>query len=185
MTHDDIEFYICMATALEAVPVSFLGFFLGRAAPVRLVGFTLETHTINDDKDHDTGIFVEIIGNAGQFIGYIEHAQSSDDDSMHYNHGEYHAFHIDPLRPSIFKDDCTNFQWRMGIQAAAGWFNETTIGIDGTPFEFHGGNDRWTFDAWLTVVFDDDTSIGGDKLGQTLESNNRKLVWDDFSGRND
>jgi hypothetical protein len=26
-----------------------------------LVGFTLKTHTIDDDKDHDTGIFVEFL----------------------------------------------------------------------------------------------------------------------------
>ncbi len=136
-----------------------------------LVGFTLRTHTIDDDKDDDTGIFVEVHDKNGNQIANIGNAELSHDGSTHYNPGDIRQFHIDPLREDIPKDDCLPCAWRMGIKASGPGLNILT----------GGGNDRWTFDAYLFVVFSDDTSSGGNKLGQTLESNDEMLVWDDYS----
>jgi len=152
---------------------------LGPGCSVVLVSLGLRTHTIDDDKDHDTGIFVDVIDNDGNQIAYIANAQSNG-DTMHYNPSDIKSFSFDPLRNDTLKNQCTNFKWRMGIQASGP--GETTIGAGGVPIAiFHGGNDRWTFDAYLTLVFSDDTSITTNKLGQVLESNNGQLVWDDFN----
>lgn len=140
-----------------------------------LVTFTLKTHTIDDDKDHDTGIFVEVHDKNRNTIGYIANAQRSDDDSMHYNDGDVRQFTFPPVGNAIPKEDCLPSAWRMGIQASGP--GETTV--EGVIF--HGGNDRWTFDAWLYLSFSDNTSCFGDKKGQIIESDNHELVWDDFS----
>lgn len=142
-----------------------------------LIRFSLKTHTINDDKDHDTGIFVEVHDKNGNRIGYIENAARSDNESpdTHYlpecDPNKTHEFSFAPLRDDIQKDDCLPCSWIMGIKASG----PNTI-ING--IQFPGGNDRWTFDAWLFLIFSDDTSDFGDKLGQTLESNGHQLTWD-------
>ncbi len=146
---------------------------------VSLVSLTLRTHTIDDDKDHDTGIYVDVNGNSGKTIAHVADAQSSDNDSTHYNDGSIHSFHFSPVNDHILKDECTNFKWRMGIKASGGI--DVTIEVQGVGGTLHHGNDRWTFDAWLTLRFSDGTSLTTNKLGQILESHNGKLVWDDFN----
>jgi hypothetical protein len=126
-----------------------------------LVGFTLKTHTIDDDKDHDTGIFVEVRDINGSTIALIGDAETSDDDSKHYNNGETHQFGFKPIEPDIPKEQCLPCSWKMGIKA--------------------NGDDTWTFDAWLYVVFSDDTSVFGDKLGQKLISSDSQEIDDEFS----
>jgi len=65
------------------------------------------------------------------------------------------------MAPDIPKEQCLPCSWRMGTTA--------------------NGSDEWTFDAWLYVVFSDDTSLFGDKLGQDLNSQNSQLALDNFS----
>jgi hypothetical protein len=101
---------------------------------------------------------------------------------MHYNRDDIKEFPIPPVRADIAKGDCLPCSWRIGIQASGGLPFGVDIDIQDTHIaHLHGGNDRWTFDAWLFVVFSDDTSTVGDKLGQTLESNGGELMWDDYS----
>jgi hypothetical protein len=124
---------------------------IGDPLIVGLEGLTLKTHTIDDDKDHDTGIYVDVVGNSRKLIADVADAQSSDNDSTHFDDGRVHSFDFSPVNDHILKDECTNFKWRMGIKASGG--TDVTIEIQGIGGTFHHGNDRWTFDAWLTLRF--------------------------------
>ncbi len=147
--------------------------------PNGLQSAVLRTHTNGDDKDHDTGIYVDVHDNGGNTIAYIGNAERSDDDSKHYNDGSDHSFDVPLSEGTVLKSDCTNFKWRMGIQASGpNWI----IKLGGTPEDNPGGgNDQWQFDAWLTLNFGDGTFFTTDKLGQTLNSTGGELVWDDFN----
>ena len=57
----------------------------GFPAPARLQSAVLRTHTHGDDKDPDTGVYVEVHDNGGNTIAYIGNAERSDDDSKHYD----------------------------------------------------------------------------------------------------
>jgi hypothetical protein len=103
-----------------------------------LVGFTLKTHTIDDDKDPDTGVWVVINDKYGNEIAGISNADSSDNDSTHYKPGETHEISIPAPRNDIPKENCLPCAWRMGIEAAP----PPAFNPLGAP-----GNDKWTFDA--------------------------------------
>ena len=148
-----------------------------------LVRAVLHTHTDGDDRDHDTGIFVEVteadghtvlaqIGNAEACCGRYGYADNED-----------HDLNIPLQKPGIPKSDCINFKFRMGIMAKGGIFGNTTFTgrIDNWPIvSLSGGNDTWKFNAWLRLYFSDGSMLESNKLNQTLSSTGGKLVWDNL-----
>jgi hypothetical protein len=154
-----------------------------------LTKIVLHTQTNDDDKDNDTGVFVEVKGNDGKDIAYIESAEKSDskdcDDpaSRHYCDGSPHDFEVPLKRGDISKSDCTKFTWRMGIQASAGILPNGGLDVQKVRI-LTFGNDKWKYDGIITLYFSDGTSFSGDKLDQTLESTAGKIVWDEYSGHN-
>lgn len=170
--------------ALAAVAIAFL---FGNVTPAHaeptLVRAVLHTHTKNEDRDHDTGIFVEVterdghtdlakIGNALACCGQFGYGDNTNND-----------LDIPLEKPGILKSACQGFKFRMGILAAGGIFGKDTFTgeIQGWKiFSVSGGNDTWKFDAWLTLYFSDGSNLQSNKLDQTLSSQGGKMAWDNL-----
>jgi hypothetical protein len=147
-----------------------------------LVKATLKTTTGDDDRDHDTAIFVEVTkADAKTDIAKIAYAEVGGK----YGYADHttHQFDFPPVRAGIPKNQCQNFKFRMGIQAHGGVFGNDKLNVEfeNLPiFSTQGGNDRWKFDAWLILTFSDGSTLTRDKLRQSLESHGGKLVWDNL-----
>jgi hypothetical protein len=125
----------------------------------KLIQATLRTITGDEDRDHDTCISVEVRAADQQtMIAQIAGAECAG--QYGYGDGETHEFEIGllPHVVPLTKNRCQGFQWRMGI--------------------FPKGHDRWKFDAWLILHFDDGTTLANDKLGQDMDCVFNAGCWD-------
>jgi hypothetical protein len=121
-----------------------------------LVKATLRTITGNDDdddRDHDTCINVEA-RTAFPQINICQVHYSQCDGKYGYAARTTNEFELtlSPGANTLTKTQCQKFEFRMGI----------------SPL----GNDRWKFDAWLILWFDDGSYIWNDKIGQNIDANN-------------
>jgi hypothetical protein len=155
--------------------------FVAADEPV-LVKVNLHTHTKDDDRDHDTGIFVQVT----KIDGHTSIAQIGDAESCCGQYGyadnEDHDLPIPIYKAQQFKkSECVGFKFRMGIMARGGILGNASFTgkIEDWPVvSVQGGNDKWKFDAWLRLTFSDGSFLENNKINQTLESNGGRLAWD-------
>lgn len=115
----------------------------------------LKTHTNDNDKDHNTGVFVTVMSNDGQST--IASANDKDDTSN--DGGQY-------------KDD-SDHQFDLTLEAPGMMRKETCKGFNVKVWQkTHGGrgHDVWKFNASLVLYFADGTNITAKKEDVTLES---------------
>jgi hypothetical protein len=128
-------------------------------AEPRLVKVTLVTYTQDEDRDHDTCIFVQVDDrNHTHRVAEANNAECAGGKYGYANH-ERHEFEV-PLTADgrgMTRSQVEGNQFRMGIKA--------------------NGNDKWKFDAWLVMHFDDGSTYYNDKLKQTLEDRGCSNVW--------
>ena|SRR5665213_2269452 len=105
------------------------------------------SRTADDNKDHDTGVYVDVKTANGQtLLAQIANADNSDDDATEYNDGSEHTIKLAGLSTGSTKDDCNGFKVSLKSKANGGdkWKIETARVIlyftDGTNLakEIHG-----------------------------------------------
>jgi hypothetical protein len=121
-----------------------LSLFAGR--PVRafddpvLVGATFHSHTNNEDKDHDTGIYLKVMTSDGSgIIAHADNRDNSGDDGTQYKDGSDHEFGLDIDARAIRRSACKAFLVHMWIHTH--------------------GNDTWRFNGWVRLDFSDGTNL--------------------------
>jgi hypothetical protein len=122
-------------------------------APVLLKAI-VSTHTNDNDKDHDTCVFVEIKNAAGDsLIAHGENHECSSDDSKQYKDGSDHQFELSADAVGMARPDAGGFKVHM--------WQET-----------HGGrgHDTWKFNATVTLQFSDRTNLVAQVSDVTFES---------------
>ncbi len=78
------------------------------------------------------------------------------------------------------KRNCEHLYFKIGFMPRSALLGTTgnTFGFEGTPtFSGYGGQDRWTFDAFLTLYFSDGSKLIYERKNLSLESRNGKLVF--------
>src|SRR6185369_9081285 len=61
-----------------------------------LIKATFFSHTNDDNKDHDTGIYVKVrTANGGTLIAHADNRDNSGDDGTEYKDGSDHQFDLD------------------------------------------------------------------------------------------
>jgi hypothetical protein len=120
-----------------------------------LVKATLRAITGNDDgddRDHDTGINVEVrTVSPHTDIAKVHCSQRGGEYGYAQRTTNEFEVTLSPGARTLTKTQCQNFEFRIGIHP--------------------NGSDRWKFDAWLILWFDDGSTIWNDKIGQNVEVN--------------
>lgn len=104
-----------------------------------------------DNKDHDTGIYVTVKTSDGQsLLASVNNADSSGKDMTTYNDDSHHIVPLVVEAPGALKPDCRGFKVRMWIKT--------------------NGNDNWSIDdARVTLYFSDGTTLVAEQLGFSLD----------------
>jgi hypothetical protein len=126
-----------------------------RAAEPVLLKATVTTHTNDDDKDHDTCVFVDVKSADGDsIIAHAENHECSSDDSKQYKDGSDHTFDLSVDGVGMEKSAARGFTVHM--------WQETHNGR---------GHDTWKFNATVTLFFSDRTTLVAPVTNVTFNSN--------------
>lgn len=168
------------------------------ASQPTLTRVVLKTWTDGEDQDSDTSIGVSVWCNYANgaawndpniAAAWIDNAERNNNDncndpnSRHYCDGSRHDFDV-TVREHIPKSQCNNFQWMMGIEASGAVKIGDLPVYHLIPLAPEGGNDKWMFDAFLTLTFSDGSTFSANKMHQTLNSRGGRPDWDEPSGHN-
>ncbi|GHG93105.1 hypothetical protein [Streptomyces rubradiris] len=141
-----------LAVADRPVAVACDGGGEGYCAGPTLSRAELFTLTGDDDnKDHDTGIYITVkTSDEKSLLASINNADSSGKDMTTYNDDSHHIVPLVVEAPGARKWECSGFRVRMWIKT--------------------NGNDNWTIDvARVTLYFSDGTTLVAEKFGFNLD----------------
>jgi len=101
----------------------------------RITGAEFFSHTNDDDKDHDTGVWVKVVtANEQTKIASIENAANCGNESCHFNDHTDHTIGLRIDNPNLTRAECENFKFKIGTKAH--------------------GNDKWKFRGKIILRFD-------------------------------
>jgi len=128
---------------------------------VTLQSAEFSSRTNNENKDKDTGVYVYVYTrDGGTLLAQIENADNSDKDATEYNNGSDHTIKLTVLSPGSTRDACAGFKVKVKSKA--------------------NGNDKWQFNARVTLYFNDGTNLSKGKDGIELNSRGSNFVEDNF-----
>jgi hypothetical protein len=105
-----------------------------------LIKATFFSHTNDDNKDHDTGIYVKArIQDGSSLIGHADNRDNSGDDGTEYKDGSDHQFDLDLDAAGLSKSDAGNFK----VQVC----------------QHTHGHDTWKFNGRVVLYFSDRTNL--------------------------
>ena len=82
--------------------------------PPVLIRADLQTHTGNDNKDHDTGIYLVARSADGSTqLASCSNADNSGSDSTEYNDQSDHVVKLQTDSPGVFHDACSKFTLQL------------------------------------------------------------------------
>jgi hypothetical protein len=141
-----------VATTLFGPPILATPF-----TPVpRLVRAELFTHTNNDNKDHDTGIYLSVTTADGRtLLAGRSNADNSGDDSTEYNDYSDHTVPLTVLAPGAQKTQSGQFRVHL--------------------WQRTHGNDTWKFNAQVSLDFSDGTNLVASRDNIVLRNNNASI----------
>ncbi|MDB4912917.1 MAG: hypothetical protein JWM95_561 [Gemmatimonadetes bacterium] len=146
-----------------------------------LVRAELMTRTPGDDgdnKDHDTGVFVEVRTADG--VTRVANISNGDSDTEYRDDGHvaYLVLHVDSS--AIDESKCATIKFRVGIAAKGGLMGEHNgqLVVNGVPiWDLPSGNDRWVFVPGIVLRFSSGHKLVYSGGRQDLRSTAGNLVW--------
>ena len=131
----------------------------------RLVRAEFWSHTNDDNKDKDTGVYVQVrTADLKSVLAGIDGADSSGDGAKEYKDKSDNTI---PLVIQAFGatfDQCQNFKFRVGIRATG-------------PGVFGIGNDTWHFNGRVTLYFDNGLTLIQELGDSSLTSGREKVAY--------
>jgi hypothetical protein len=113
---------------------------------------TFSSHTNDDNKDHDTGVYVKVHTKDGQTL--IAHADNRDNggtDATEYNDNSDHSFSLDVDADGLKKSAATGFRVQVCQQT--------------------NGNDTWKMRSSVVVKFSDGANLTASSGDVELKNN--------------
>jgi hypothetical protein len=140
----------------QVVPLLMLLAFLPHnARGQELTAATFTSTTGNDDKDHDTAVFVRVVTADGKTV-LAQISNGDNCDRCRYADGTTHTLAL-PIGTRAAKGLCANFKFVLGARA--------------------NGHDRWVIDtAMVTLKFSDGSTLQRNVRYITLDSRGSSLV---------
>ena len=123
----------------------------GSQAKAALIKATFLSHTNDDDKDHDTGVYVKVwIEDRSRLIAHADNRDSSEDNRTEYVDGSDHQFDLDLDAPQLSKSAARNLKVQVCQRSH--------------------GSDTWTFNGRVVLYFSDRTNLAVGADGIHLNS---------------
>ena len=123
-----------------------------------LIKATFFSHTNDDDKDHDTGIYINVRSNDGTMvIAHVNNADNSGDDGTQYKDGSDHQCDLSLDAPGLHKSACAGFRTHLWIHTH--------------------GNDTWKFNGRLVLYFSDGSNLSADLGNTELKNDGAAVDW--------
>ena len=150
-----------IAAILVVAVIGFVGFASNHKAstmafktngvePV-LIKATFFSHTNDDDKDHDTGVYVKVkTEDLSGLIGHADNRDNSGDDGTQYKDGSDHQFDLDLDAPGLDKSTAAKFK----VQVC----------------QHTHGHDTWKFNGRVVLYFSDKTNLTAGRDGIELKN---------------
>lgn len=140
----------CIAIGLLSIVVVGLG--TAKAEDPKIDRVEFFSHTNDDNKDHDTGVYVYVHSKDGKTeLAKIENADNSPNDDTEYNDGSDHTLKLVVINTGARKSDCADFKVTVKQRT--------------------NGNDTWKFNGKVTIFFTDGTTLVKSKDGIILKNN--------------
>jgi len=116
-----------------------------------LIKATFFSHTNDDNKDHDTGVYVKVrTADNSSMIAHADNRDNSGDDGTEYKDGSDHQFDLDLDAAGLSKPDSKKFKVQI--------------------CQHTHGHDTWKFDGRVVLYFSNKTNLIADGGGITLEN---------------
>ena len=116
-----------------------------------LIKATFFSHTNDDNKDHDTGVYVKAkMEDGASLIGHADNRDNSGDDGTEYKDGSDHQFDLDLDAPGLSKDDAKKFK----VQVC----------------QHTHGHDTWKFNGRVVLYFSNKTNLVSSRDGIELKN---------------
>jgi len=115
------------------------------------------THTNGEDKDHDTGIYVQVRDNSGSIIAHANNRDSSGGDGTKYKEGSDHQFELTLDAPGLPKSKLSDFRVKV--------------------WQRTNGHDTWDLDCTVALSFSDGTSLFAYLDNTRLENNGASVEF--------
>src|SRR5262249_31352296 len=116
----------------------------------------LFTHTNNDNKDHDTGIYVTVTTSDGRtLLAGVNNADNSGSDATEYNDYSNHTVPLTVLAPGALKAQSGQFRVHL--------WQQTT------------GHDTWNFNARVILYCSDGTNLVASRDNIVLVNNRASI----------
>ena len=120
------------------------------AEPV-LIKATFFSHTNDDNKDHDTGVYVRVKTSDGSsMIAHADNRDNSGDDGTEYKDGSDHQFDLDLDAAGLEKSSAANFR----VQVC----------------QHTHGHDTWKFNGRVVLFFSDKSNLVSSRDGIELKN---------------
>ncbi|MFL5330820.1 MAG: hypothetical protein ACJ8C4_18130 [Gemmataceae bacterium] len=139
-----------------AIAVVAIAFFVGIAPanPARaekLVKAEFWSHTNDDNKDKDSGVWVKVVTNDESVeLATIENADNSAGDATEYNDNSEHTVKLVVKSDGATMAKCAKFKFKVGMRA--------------------NGKDKWKFRGKVTLYFDNGQTLVQEVGNTELES---------------
>jgi hypothetical protein len=128
----------------------------------RIVSADVVTDTGGQEKDHDTGIWVDVIAKDNRLIAKAENAAYSKDDNRdtHFKDHSHHEFPLTIVDPNIPIPDAQGFRVKFRIKA--------------------NGNNHWIADVKIRLHYSDGVTVIENARHVDLNSRGSDLVGVEF-----
>lgn len=123
-----------------------------------LLKATFFSHTKDEDKDHDTGIYVKVTTSDGSsIIAHADNRDNSGDDGTQYKDGSDHQFDLEADGVGMAKSSCKGFNVRVMIHTH--------------------GNDTWRFNGRVVLQFSDKSNLVASRDSIELKNDGASTDW--------
>jgi len=125
-----------------------------------LIKATFFSHTNDDNKDHDTGVYVKVrTADGSSLIAHADNRDNSGDDGTEYKDGSDHQFDLDLDAPGLSKSSAHKFK----VQVC----------------QHTHGHDTWKFNGRVVLYFSDKLNLVASRDSIELKNDG---ACTDFSG---
>lgn len=116
-----------------------------------LIKATFFSHTNDDNKDHDTGIYVKVrTADGSTLIAHADNRDNSGDDGTEYKDRSDHQFDLDLDAAGLRKSSASSFKVQVCQRTH--------------------GNDTWKFNGRLVLFFSDSSNLVSSRDGIELKN---------------
>jgi hypothetical protein len=149
---------LLLIVAIVTIVLAAKRLFAARVDDPVLIKATFFSHTNDEDKDHDTGVYVKVkTADGSSMIAHADNRDNSGDDGTQYKDGSDHQFDLDLDAPGSSKSTARGYK----VQVC----------------QHTHGHDTWRFNGRVVLYFSDKTNLEASSDGNELKNDGACTNW--------